>query len=223
MKDLFEPDRTAPRTNSQANPREKIPPAPEVTVVPDGEWVYRQLFFASELSDPLLDRLIREIPWSLHQIRIFGRWVSEPRQTAWFGDPEAVYTYSGVTMKPAPWTRELQQIRREVETAAGATFNSVLLNLYRNGNDSMGWHADDEPELGANPVIASVSLGAERRFCLKHRTRPDERHELVLGHGSLLVMRGALQHHWLHAVPKALRISKPRLNLTFRKIVPARF
>lgn len=187
--------------------------------IPDGEWDYRPLFWGRAEADRILDGLRREIPWGLHQIRIFGRWVNEPRQTAWFGDPDAVYTYSGVTMKPVPWTPMLQAIRRRVEAACGTAFNSVLLNLYRDGKDSMGWHSDDEPELGENPVIASVSLGAERRFCVKHRTRPEERHALVLGHGSLLVMRGAMQHHWLHSVPKSLRVSEPRINLTFRQIL----
>ncbi len=187
--------------------------------IPDGTLDYDPSFWGREEADRMMRLLRSEIPWGLHQIRIFGRWVNEPRQTAWFGDPEAIYTYSGVTMKPSPWTPALQAIRQKVERACGAAFNSVLLNLYRDGKDSMGWYADDEPELGANPVIASVSLGAERRFCLKHRTRPEERRSLVLEHGSLLVMRGALQHHWLHSVPKSARIADPRINLTFRQIL----
>lgn len=194
---------------------------PQMTNVPDGEWVYWTAFFEREEADRLLTRLTQDIPWGNHKIRIFGRWVDEPRQTAWFGDPEAVYTYSGVTKKPFPWPAELLKIRRTVEAASGTAFNSVLLNLYRDGRDSMGWHSDDEPELGTNPVIASISLGAERRFCLKHRADPKLRRELTLAHGSLLVMRGALQHHWLHALPKSLRITTPRINLTFRQIHPS--
>jgi alkylated DNA repair dioxygenase AlkB len=203
-------------------------PAPGVcaeagwTRVPDGEWMYRPDFFSDGDADRLMKSLMREIPWSLHQIRIFGRWVSEPRQTAWFGDPEAVYTYSGVTMKPAPWTAALTELRRAVEAVSGSAFNSVLLNLYRGGQDSMGWHSDDEPELGMNPVIASLSFGAERRFLLRHRALPEERREIVLEHGSLLVMGGALQHHWQHSVPKSVRIHTPRINLTFRQIRPVR-
>lgn len=204
MIDLFEPN----------------PAQVQATTVPDGEWVYRPQFLAAEPAAQLMDRLVREIPWSLHKIRIFGRWVNEPRRTAWFGDPGAVYTYSGITMKPAPWTEELQRVRRAVESACDTEFNSVLLNLYGDGQDSMGWHADDEPELGRNPSIASLSLGAARRFCLKHRTLPDERREIPLAHGSLLLMKGALQHHWLHSLPKTTKVATPRLNLTFRKIIP---
>lgn len=211
MKDLFEP--VVSGSNARAMDAET-----GWTRVPDGEWMYRPDFYTDSEADRLMESLMREIPWSLHQIRIFGRWVNEPRQTAWFGDPEAVYTYSGVTMKPAPWTAALMNLRRTVEAASGAVFNSVLLNLYRGGQDSMGWHSDDEPELGTNPVIASLSFGAERRFLLKHRTNAEERREIVLGHGSLLVMGGALQHHWQHSIPKSARIHTPRINLTFRQI-----
>lgn len=186
-----------------------------------GECGYRPGFYPPDEAARLAEQLTRQVPWGLHQIRIFGRWVNEPRQTAWYGDPAAVYTYSGVTMKPSPWTPLLSRIRGEVEAACGTSFNSVLLNHYRDGQDYMGWHSDDEPELGTDPVIASLSLGAERRFCLKRRTAPEERREFTLGDGSLFIMRGALQHHWLHSVPKALKVSKPRINLTFRQINPA--
>lgn len=194
-----------------------------VTRVPNGEWTYHPSFYTPRDADHLLRAFVSDVSWGLHQIRIFGRWVQEPRQTAWFGDPGAVYTYSGVTMKPAPWTPLLAAVRRRVEKVSGASFNSVLLNLYRDGNDHMGWHSDDEPELGANPVIASLSLGAERRFRLRHRTVPGERRELTLRPGSLLVMGGELQHHWLHSVPKSSTVRSPRVNLTFRKIIPVRF
>lgn len=190
-------------------------------VIPDGELLYQPDFYNSDESAVLLNHLLRGIPWAMHQIRIFGRWVNEPRQTAWYGDSEAVYTYSGATMKPSPWTAELDRMRRQVEAAADAKFNCVLLNHYRDGRDSMGWHSDDEPELGLNPVVASLSFGSERRFLLKHRAQPEMKREFLLSSGSLLVMRGALQHHWRHSVPKSLRVTEPRINLTFRQINPA--
>jgi alkylated DNA repair dioxygenase AlkB len=129
------------------------------------------------------------------------------------------YTYSGVTLEARPWTAELQDIRSQVEAAAGISFNAVLLNQYRDGKDSVGWHSDDEPDLGTNPVIASVSFGGTRRFIMRHKTRDDiDRVELALGHGSMLIMGGATQHHWQHHVPRTARPVGTRVNLTFRLV-----
>jgi alkylated DNA repair dioxygenase AlkB len=172
-------------------------------------------------ADARFAALRASIPWSQGTITMFGRLVLEPRLTAWFGDAD--YTYSGRTVGAAPWTAELAELRDLVSRAAGAPFNAVLLNLYRDGNDSMGMHSDDEPELGPNPTIASVSLGATRRFVLSPKTksvRRDGTYELELGHGSLLVMSGECQHRYRHGVPKAPSSLGERINLTFRRVLP---
>ena len=166
----------------------------------------------------LFDELRREIDWQQEEILMFGRRVPVPRRVAWHGEPGASYTYSGTEHHPRPWMPELEYVRDRVAGLTGAAFNAVLLNLYRDGRDGMGWHADDEPELGPNPVIASVSLGATRRFCLRHRRRKDLRLDLPLAHGSLLLMSGATQHHWVHALPKTAVAVGERINLTFRRV-----
>jgi alkylated DNA repair dioxygenase AlkB len=141
--------------------------------------------------------------------------------TAWFGDPEARYTYSGLSLEPMPWTDLLADIRSRVEALAGASFNSVLLNYYRDHRDSMGMHSDDEPELGRNPTIASVSLGEQRTLTLKHKFKKELKPvQLPLDSGSLLLMKGATQHHWKHGISKLSRPCGPRVNLTLRWIVP---
>ena len=187
----------------------------------DGELVYFAGAFAPRLADALFARLRREIDWRREEITLFGERHAVPRLVAWHGDPQAVYSYSGVEHRPLPWTAPLTEIRERVEARAGHRFNAVLLNLYRDGRDGMGWHADDEPELGPNPVIASVSLGATRRFRLRHRRHRRETVAIDLEHGSLLVMQGATQHHWLHALPKVTRPVGERINLTFRWVRPA--
>jgi alkylated DNA repair dioxygenase AlkB len=190
--------------------------------LPDAEVLLDPTFLAPSDASTLLAELCETIPWRQDPIRIFGKEIMQPRLTSWYGDPQASYQYSGLALDPQPWTYALQQLRERVQAAAKHSFNSVLLNLYRNGQDSMGWHADNEPELGPAPVIASVSLGATRRFRLKPRDPRRTTHEpitLQLPAGSLLIMRGATQHHWLHAVPKTALAVAPRLNLTFRSIV----
>ena len=170
-------------------------------------------------ADALFEALQSEVPWSQGTMTLFGREIREPRLTAWFGDAD--YTYSGRTVRAAPWTAILASLRDRVARASGAAFNAVLLNLYRDGRDSMGMHADDEPELGVNPVIASVSLGETRRFVLAPKTKSAKRqggYEFDLGHGSLLVMAGACQHRYRHGVPKQPRSVRERINLTFRQI-----
>lgn len=175
----------------------------------------------AEAADRLFDALRDGLPWSVHRIRLFGREVDSPRLSAWMGDPAAVYRYSGTVFVPYPWTGALASLRERLQAALGVPFNSVLANLYRNGQDAMGWHSDDEPELGSRPVIASVSLGAERRFLLKHREDPARRAALALPHGSLLVMSGDTQRLYRHALPRTARPVGARINLTFRQIDPA--
>jgi alkylated DNA repair dioxygenase AlkB len=170
----------------------------------------------------LFEALRDGIAWRQEKIRLFSGEYLQPRLSAWFGDPDASYTYSGLTLTPEPWSPRLASLRARVEEAAGHPFNSVLLNYYRTGDDSMGFHADAERELGSNPVIASVSLGAPRRFVLKYtgKQKGVPPVELELGGGSLLVMGGTTQHHYRHGVPKQRGVG-PRINLTFRRILHA--
>jgi alkylated DNA repair dioxygenase AlkB len=179
----------------------------------DGVLVYDPAFFGPAEADGLLGALRDGTAWRQE----VGRGRPFPRLTAWYADRGVDYRYSGVTHVGTGWTATLDAVRRRVEAAAGAAFNSVLLNRYRDGRDSIGMHADDEPELGVNPVVASVSLGAARTFVLRHR-KTREKVTLELAHGSLLVMAGACQHHWLHGVPKTARDVGERINLTFREI-----
>lgn len=166
----------------------------------------------------LFQDLRRQVAWREEEILMFGRRVPVPRRVAWHGDPGASYTYSGTEHQPLPWTPALERVRERVSTLASAHFNAVLLNLYRDGRDGMGWHSDDEPELGRDPVIASVSLGATRRFCMRHRRRKELRLDVPLPHGSVLVLSGATQHHWVHALPKTAAPVGERINLTFRQV-----
>jgi alkylated DNA repair dioxygenase AlkB len=171
-------------------------------------------------ADHLLATLTATIPWEIHRIRIYGREVDSPRLSCWIGDPDATYVYSRTRFDPHPWTPALSALRLRVQEACGARFNSVLANLYRDGHDSMGWHSDDERELGAQPVIASLSLGAVRRFRLKSRRGQESARPYVieLGHGSLLRMGGDTQQHYVHDLPRTSAAVGPRLNLTFRLI-----
>ena len=174
--------------------------------------------FAPDEASVLFEELRRGIDWHEEEVLIFGKRRKVPRLVAWHGDDGATYVYSGTAHRPEPWTPALLRVRDRVSALTGADFNAVLLNLYRDGRDGMGWHADDEPELGRNPVIASVSLGATRRFCLRHRRRRDLKLDLPLPHGSLLCMSGTTQHCWLHALPKTARPVGERINLTLRKV-----
>lgn len=174
--------------------------------------------FSRDEADRYLASLRRSLDWHGEEVIIFGEARPVPRLVAWYGEPDAVYRYSGVTHVPQPFTAELEAIRTRVEVLSGARFNSALGNFYRSGRDGMGWHTDDEPELGRNPMIASVSFGATRRFTLRHRRDKSLKHALDLEHGSLLVMEGPTQHHWLHALPKTARPIGERINLTYRCI-----
>lgn len=171
-------------------------------------------------AEALQIRLAAEVPWTVHRIRMFGRWVDSPRLSCWMGEPEARYRYSGALFEPEPWHPAIRALLPRLETACDARFNSVLINRYRNGNDSMGWHSDDEAELGAEPVIASLSLGVERRFLLRLRSDHAVQQEWRLRHGDLLLMRGDSQRVAQHALPKMARVDGERINLTFRWVGP---
>jgi alkylated DNA repair dioxygenase AlkB len=186
--------------------------------LPGGELSLWPQWLGNDEADALLAELRATIAWEVHRIRIFGREVDSPRLSCWIGDEDATYVYSHTRFEPRPWTPTLDALRERVARACDARFNSVLANLYRDGRDSMGWHSDNEPELGRQPVIASLSLGAARRFRLKPRgdaARGDV-HAIELGHGSLLRMAGDTQHRYVHDLPKTSAAVGPRLNLTFR-------
>ena len=174
---------------------------------------YDAAFFPAEEADALFASLRREVVWQQE----VGRGRPFPRLTAWYADAGLCYRYSGVTHRGTGWSPQILAIKQRVEAAAGTPFNSLLLNLYRDARDSIGLHADDEPELGPNPVVASVSLGAVRQFVLKHKVTREKR-TFQLAHGSLLIMAGTCQHHWLHGVPKTAVPVGERINLTFRRI-----
>lgn len=186
--------------------------------LPDAEIAFYPSLLNEEDSDRLLTKLTQTIDWRQDWITVYGRSLPQPRLTAWVGDPGKAYTYSGITMQPTAWTDILLDLKTTVDAIAGVTFNSVLLNLYRDGNDSMGWHSDDEPELGQNPVIGSLSLGGTRQFMLRHKHQKTFKTKLPLTAGSFLLMQGPTQHYWQHQVPKTKRAVAPRLNLTFRVI-----
>jgi len=171
--------------------------------------------------ETLMRRLIRGTDWRAEPITVFGKTCLQPRLVAWHGDADARYTYSGTVNEPRPWTSDLHYLRRVVETVTGNSFNGVLLNFYRDHRDSMGLHADDEPELGPDPVIVSLSLGSERKLVMQHRHRRDlNTVSIPLPSGSLLVMRGSTQRHWKHGIRKLSRPCGPRVNLTFRRVYP---
>jgi len=186
----------------------------------DADVSYAGSFPLSETPEKLLQRLIDEVPWRSDSITILGKKYQQPRLIAWYGDAGASYTYSGITLEPLPWSDSLSSVRRSVERFCGSTFNSVLANYYRNNKDSMGFHSDDEPELGAQPVIASVSLGDERTFVMRHRRRKElSPVKLRLASGSVLLMKGTTQKYWVHGIPKQSLPCGPRVNLTFRRIL----
>ena len=175
-------------------------------------------------ADALFAELLHAVAWENHRIRLFGRELDSPRLSCWIGDPGAAYTYSRTRFEPRPWPAALAALRGRIEQACAARFNSVLANLYRDGHDAMGWHSDDEPELGVRPVIASLSLGAERRFRFRRRrargepARPGDTVALPLPHGSLQRMAGATQRLYRHDLPRMRGLDAPRINLTFRCI-----
>lgn len=195
-------------------------PTLEGLSIEDAEISFANHIDLGEASDVLLRELIENTPWRQEAVTIYGKKFLQPRLIAWYGDPTRRYSYSGILLEPLPWTPTLCRVRQVVEKLSGETFNSVLLNYYRDHRDSMGFHSDDEKELGPTPVIASVSLGATRTFVLKHRTRRELKPvRLELSCGSLLLMKGVTQRHWKHGIDKETRPCGPRVNLTFRRIV----
>ncbi|WP_284651890.1 alpha-ketoglutarate-dependent dioxygenase AlkB family protein [Flavobacterium terrisoli] len=194
-------------------PKEKI-----TFKIPDAEIEYYPNFFDVARANELLEKLKADIPWQQDSITVFGKTHPQPRLTALFGNEGKPYGYSNIVMQPHHWNPLLMFIKNEVEEICGENFTTVLLNYYRDGKDSNGWHADNERELGRNPVIASVSFGAERSFQLQHNTIKEQKLKINLEHGSLLIMKGPTQHFWKHQIPKTVKPIGSRINLTFRII-----
>jgi alkylated DNA repair dioxygenase AlkB len=186
--------------------------------LPDAEVIYLPSFLGTTASADLFQNLLDQTPWQSDSITLFGKTHPQPRLTAFYGAEELSYSYSNIKMKANSWTSTLLELKSEIEEKAVTTFNSVLLNLYRDGKDSNGWHADDEKELGINPIIASITLGSERFFHLKHVKNPEYKCKIKLEHGSLLLMKGSTQHFYKHQIPKTMQAVGPRINLTFRTI-----
>lgn len=212
--------------------------------IPNGELIFIEHFFNAKISERCLAYFqennqfdwqhtqwlqvsaadfakiqFSHINWKQDKIAMYGKTIPLPRLTAWYGDPRKTYTYSGITSQPNQWNKGLLYIKEKIELAIAASFNSVLLNWYRSGDDHLSWHADDEAELGKNPIIASVSFGESRDFVLRRTDNPAQKIVIALQHGSLLVMAGELQHYWQHSVPKRKQVQGSRFNLTFRQIV----
>ena len=194
-------------------PSEKI-----VFDVPDAVIEYYPNFFEEAQAKEFFDKLYHEIPWQQDAITVFGKTHPQPRLTALFGNEGKPYSYSNIVMQPHSWNPLLMFIKNKIEEICNENFTTILLNLYRNGKDSNGWHADNERELGRNPVIASVSFGSERSFHLQHNSIADAKLKITLGNGSLLLMKGETQHYWKHQIPKTSKEINPRINLTFRII-----
>lgn len=184
----------------------------------DADIEYRSNFYSKQESEQLFDVLLDSTDWRQDTITVYGKAHLTPRLSSWVGEPWMDYSYSNHTMKAQAWSPLLLSIKQKIEEATGYSFNSVLLNYYRNGKDSNGWHSDDEPELGRDPVIASLSLGASRDFHLRHKSDKSATHKMSLDNGSLLMMRGRTQACWQHHIPKRAN-AQGRLNLTFRTIV----
>ncbi len=209
LPDLLSPDSSLHQSNISTDE--------ELINLPGAIVIFCPRFLSREAGDRLFHQLLQETAWRQEAVRIFDKSIPQPRLTAWYGDPHTAYTYSGIKLHPEPWTPTLLDLKSQIELQTQAEFNSVLLNLYRDGQDSVSWHSDNEPELRRNPIIASLSLGATRRFSLKHRQRKDLKPvHLELSHGSLLLMLGDTQKNWLHQVPKTNQLVEKRISLTFR-------
>lgn len=187
--------------------------------MPDADVLYYPSFFDTATSDTIYHDLNNTIQWKQDDIKVFGKIHPQPRLTALYGNNDKSYTYSNITMHPHPFTSDLLHIKEKIELISKVNFTTCLLNLYRDGRDSNGWHSDNEKELGKQPVIASVSLGQERWFHFKHKTNKNLKQKIILQHGSLLIMKGTTQEYWLHQIPKTKKVIRPRINLTFRIIV----
>ncbi len=186
----------------------------------DGELLYLPAFLPSSDASQLLQQLSNEVSWRQEQITLYGKTHNIPRLQAFQGEPGLHYRYSRLNLTSTTWHPAITSLLPRLEQQCASQFNCALLNLYRDGNDAMGWHSDDEPELGQNPVIASLSLGQSRRFLLRHKQHPQQKKiELTLHHGDLLVMSGNTQHNWQHSCPRTRKALNPRINLTFRQIL----
>jgi alkylated DNA repair dioxygenase AlkB len=183
----------------------------------DGTVNYHGKILSLEEANQYFDLLMENILWEKDEIIVFGKHITTKRKVAWYGDSEYLYTYSNATKRALAWIKELSELKQIVEEYAGIKFNSCLLNLYHDGNEGMGWHSDDEKPLGKSNTIASLSFGAERKFSFKHK-QTKQTVSLVLEHGSLLIMKDATQRNWLHSLPKSKKITRQRINLTFRTI-----
>lgn len=186
--------------------------------MPNADVCFYSTLFSHDEAEKFFESLKKTIAWKQEQISFYGKVHDIPRLTAWHGNANKIYTYSGIKVQSIPWTPILLQIKERIENVSQLTFNSVLLNLYRSGKDGVSWHSDDEPELGKNPPIGSVSFGATRVFQLKHKNLNNEKREIQLSSGSYLLMKGETQHHWLHQIPKRRNLTEERINLTFRII-----
>lgn len=185
----------------------------------EGEVFYHPSFLTKEEADFYFKAIQDYTDWRQDSINFGGKKQMIPRLQAWYGDPAKTFTYSGITLTPEPWKKELLELGEKLKQKLNIDFSSVLVNLYRHGDDSVAWHADDEAELGINPVIASISLGATRTFKLRHKVEKTLKRDIKLEHGSLVVMQGETQHKWIHSVPKEPDEKNPRINLTYRVIV----
>lgn len=188
--------------------------------LPQADVTLYERFFTKKESDMLYNYLIENINWQQDHMRIYGKKVELPRLTAWYGDTKRPYSYSGIGMETQLWTEELLFIKSRVETVAATNFSGVLLNYYRNGQDSVSWHTDNEKMLGKDPIIGSVTFGATRLFQMRHRTNKEQKISIPLTHGALLLMKGSTQLFWEHQVPKTNKTIFPRINLTFRVLDP---
>ncbi|MDI9859571.1 alpha-ketoglutarate-dependent dioxygenase AlkB family protein [Flectobacillus roseus] len=188
----------------------------------DGVVNYYGKLFSEEESNTFFEELWHTIDWRNDEAMMFGKKIITKRKVAWYGDSPFRYTYSKVTKEALPWTPELLTLKNRIETATGETFNSCLLNLYHSGDEGMAWHSDDEIDLKRNGAIGSITFGAERKFAFKHK-HTDQKVEMLLEHGSLLVMKDTTQTFWLHRLPPTKKVKKPRINLTFRTIENQRF
>ncbi len=203
------------------NPEKILLKLPDGNEMPHAEVLYYPHFFTKEESDTFFADLLAHIHWSHDDITIFGKKMKVPRLQAWYGDTDKPYRYSGMLLTPHAWTDTLLAIKKRIEIATQTEYTSVLINQYRDGKDSVGWHADDEPSLGINATIASVSLGATRKFRFRYTTNHALKTQAMLTHGSLVMMQGETQHYWQHEVPKTSQKTDIRINLTFRKMIGA--
>lgn len=185
--------------------------------LPQAQVLYISDFLSNKQASEYYQELEGTLPWRQETIKMYGKEMVSPRLQSWHGDTDTSYRYSNITLQPNDWTPCLQALKVKCENASEARYNSVLVNYYRNGDDAMGWHADDETELGTNPTIASLTLGCERTFSLKHKTTK-QRFDINLASGSLLIMSGSTQRFWQHALPRRKRVVEGRINLTFRYI-----